>query len=528
MVSAEMREIVWKDVSRGIGDPDLQMVAVSPDNADIVYISSSNVVYKTADGGKKWDEVFSFRGMGNTINAIAITPTDTKIVYAGTDDGLYRSNDNGIKWEKIFSGIGDAERSILFIAVNPGDPDVIYIGTRAGLFLTGNKGRDWEKGRNLPSNTVVYYIAVDPSNPHIIYTATDKGLYKSLDSGAGWNRILKSNFTAEDIIEIETNEINEIAIEKKMSSVAIDPADSQTVYVGTFQGLLVSRDAGLTWEAAGSPGLISRNIRHIVINSTDADHLYAATGRGVFRYSKITKSWKELYKGIVTSNMRYLAFAPVARNGSPTFWAVTKRGVYKSMHVSTQQNIAPREDGIMKTEDAFSLFAHEPSIEEIRDAAVIYAEVHPDKIDKWRKAAAYKAWLPDLRFAYDKGKDWQNSYTYYKVDGQYEKFDDITEDRDKGWSISLTWELGDLIWNSAQTSIDTRSRLMVQLRDDILNEVTRLYFERRRLQIELIMSPTEDIKESIEKKLRLQELTANIDSLTGSYLSKRLSSELLF
>jgi len=40
----------------------------------------------------------------------------------------------------------------------------------------------------------------------------------------------------------------------------------------------------------------------------------------------------------------------------------------------------------------------------------------------------------------------------------------------------------------------------MQLRDDILDEVTRLYFERG----------------------RLQELTADIDGLTGGYLSRRL------
>ena len=42
-----------------------------------------------------------------------------------------------------------------------------------------------------------------------------------------------------------------------------------------------------------------------------------------------------------------------------------------------------------------------------------------------------------------------------------------------------------MIFSTEQTSIDVRSRLMVQLRDDILDEVTRLYFERRRLQLEL-------------------------------------------
>ena len=64
--------------------------------------------------------------------------------------------------------------------------------------------------------------------------------------------------------------------------------------------------------------------------------------------------------------------------------------------------------------------------------------------------------------------------------------------------------------------------ILVKLREDILNEFTRLNFERRRLQHEMLLSPSTDTMEKIEKKLRLQELTASIDALTGSYLSKRL------
>jgi hypothetical protein len=82
--------------------------------------------------------------------------------------------------------------------------------------------------------------------------------------------------------------------------------------------------------------------------------------------------------------------------------------------------------------------------------------------------------------------------------------------------------LGELVWNNDQTSIDTRSRLMVQLRDDVLNEVTRLYFERKRLQAELLHSPPQGVMEKVEKELRLQELTADIDAITGFYLSMRL------
>ena len=61
---------------------------------------------------------------------------------------------------------------------------------------------------------------------------------------------------------------------------------------------------------------------------------------------------------------------------------------------------------------------------------------------------------------------------------------------------------------------------MVQLRNDILDEVTKLYFERRRLAVELERGAFSESEEEL-KHLRLEELTASIDALTGGYMSRR-------
>jgi hypothetical protein len=63
---------------------------------------------------------------------------------------------------------------------------------------------------------------------------------------------------------------------------------------------------------------------------------------------------------------------------------------------------------------------------------------------------------------------------------------------------------------------------MVQLRDDILDEVTKLYFERLRVKAELDNLAIEDRKKRFEKELRIAELTANLDALTGGYFSQQI------
>ena len=61
-----------------------------------------------------------------------------------------------------------------------------------------------------------------------------------------------------------------------------------------------------------------------------------------------------------------------------------------------------------------------------------------------------------------------------------------------------------------------------QLRNDILDDLRRAYYERKRLQFDLMMSPPRDVRSRFDRELRIQELTQAIDDLTGNYLSDNI------
>jgi hypothetical protein len=164
------------------------------------------------------------------------------------------------------------------------------------------------------------------------------------------------------------------------------------------------------------------------------------------------------------------------------------------------------------------------SVKEVQRMAIAYAEVDPEKIDNWRKAAKIKAILPKVSFDISESDDgnveiYKSATKYYIVNGPREI--------DRDWSVGLSWDLSDLIWNDAQTSIDVRSKLMVQMRNDILEEVTRLYFERIRLESELLdLAESSDKDRDIRrKKIRIEEITAYIDAYTGGGFSSKILSK---
>jgi hypothetical protein len=59
-------------------------------------------------------------------------------------------------------------------------------------------------------------------------------------------------------------------------------------------------------------------------------------------------------------------------------------------------------------------------------------------------------------------------------------------------------------------------------RDSLLKAVTKTYFARRKLQIDLMLNPPSDITEKLEMDLRLQEMTAQLDAQTGGWFSKNI------
>jgi hypothetical protein len=103
------------------------------------------------------------------------------------------------------------------------------------------------------------------------------------------------------------------------------------------------------------------------------------------------------------------------------------------------------------------------------------------------------------------------------------KFITGPEDVNKTFDTDLSWNLGDMLYSSDQTSIDSREKLMVELRNNLLSEATRIYYERRRLQIGLLFTPSSSEREHLENLLRLDELTTLLDGMTDGFFSKRLA-----
>jgi len=368
--------------------------------------------------------------------------------------------------------------------VRPSGGTMIFVGTRSGLFVSRDGGRNWNKVRGMPADLSVRKLLYADS---VIYALTDRGLYRGYDNGSSWKisygtvPVRKDGYSGSGEDSLSGGVEPERG--RSLTSLVAAPNDPDKLFMGTTSGLIVSEDGGRTWKTSRFAGITGAEVRALSTASDDMLTIFAATGNGLYCLDPVSGKSLRLYKGLLTEDVQDVA---VTVNPYGPVMVATGRGLY----ISYIDAGAASYDSAVKTDNALWIFSGEPTIAEVREAAIRYAEVDPAKIRKWRRAASNRAWLPDLHISFDRNRDWQSSTYFYSTTTQKYKDDDITKGNDGGWSVSLTWELGDLIWNDAQTSIDARSRLMVQLRDDIVNEVTRLYFERRRLQIKMLLRPS--------------------------------------
>lgn len=485
------KEKVWQEF-HGLTVTNFYSFCFIPRHKDFILAGTDESVIKINIQNKDSKEVLSVQGDNKEINYLASKNFRGKACFfAATGNGLYLSRDTGKNWARVFEGKSDSERICNFVETNK---DKVFVATNTGLFYSRDL-KTWNKPSAEFSNDKILNIVTDFTNSKIIYLASAKGVFKSVDNGDTWQRIFV--WLPQDPSQQDQDDDNEkpdsLVAYSEIKFITQDKSNSKQLYLATDFGIFHSQDSGKTWQRFNDDGIFDRKLIQVLAFSDN--EIYALSRRNVFEYDG--DSWHNIYRGLDAENLRFFD-----KDYEGNLWLATKEGLFK-----TKEEIVQERKSFAKDKKALEHFNNEPTIQDIQKVAIRYAEVHPNKIKFWRSQAKVRAIMPELGLTYDK--------TIYSYGGDF-----LIGPKD--WGVNFKWDLADLIYNPEQTSIDVRSRLMVQLRDDILNEVTRLYFERRRLQVELLNVNNQDSEKYIQKQIRLEELTASIDALTGGYLTKAL------
>jgi hypothetical protein len=155
-------------------------------------------------------------------------------------------------------------------------------------------------------------------------------------------------------------------------------------------------------------------------------------------------------------------------------------------------------------------FAGEPSVRELQRAAARLAELHPERVQSWLHRVGKAGLLPTLRVRVGRGLDELTRDTYGRP---------IFSSTDT-WRVEVeaTWALDRLVFDRNELRASREAQRTGGRREELLVRIAQLYFERRRLQVDAILTP--DSPSATDRAIEIEELTAVLDGLTDGALTK--------
>lgn len=507
----------WAAVE-GLPEADIRFIKIVAASQETWWAGGRGGLYVSQNAGASWKMSLKLRDFRGGINDLAIQSSGQKL-WAATDEGIYASDDAGKKWKRIFRRADEHEENALSLAVHPANVDEIYVGTKRGLFVSQDGGGRWIPAPGLNDEIRQILILRNGSvvavNGHALWWRTDS---------LAWERrgMFSLSSAQEDDVEtsdsgIETEDDLHLSL---FASSAVE-LDSDHLLWAKEGWLYEVREEGRKVDALPQGSFPTISAKLCAADVT-RDKIFIPTEAGIYVWDTETSRVKRWISEIPGTKILALDYSSAA----DSILAATERGVFVMKHPEVTMFLNQRiQDRGLSAEALMDHFREEPNVNALQDVAMRYAEVHPDKILAWRNAAARKAWLPSLNLGYDTSQD-QNIDLDRGGTGDPDTFIEGPAENGKDVGLGLSWDLSELIWSTDQTTIDNRSKLMVQLRDDLLTQLNLLYFSRRRLQIEELLDASTDLETILERKMKIQEYTAGLDALTGGYFSAHLKPTL--
>ncbi|MBI4398905.1 MAG: hypothetical protein HY586_07240 [Candidatus Omnitrophica bacterium] len=477
----------------------------------IIFLDSRHRLWRSLDEGGHWTRVFELSGKTEAeIHRSYVSPHHPSTLYLLSTEGLFISQDLGNEFKLLFSPPNAKERNCTCLTFHPTDPDILLLGTQGGLFWTLDGGETWQRELfTLGAKTILKILLPESSRDNEFLILTSSSIYAVSRNGKNLKQLYSSGLPAEAEAE-ETPQAQQMLFD-------ICRFES-SLLLASVTGMLESKDGGANWRAFPMFGLGSKKIYRIAAAGRN-QRLFAATDSGVYQYEARENRWHPLKNGMDGVRIHDLSFHG---GEEEKLYAVNSSGVY-SLALSPIEIRAGWLEEVpgVSPEAARFYFLREPDIRGVHEAVMGYSGVHPQKIDRWQRESRLRNFLPRVSAGLSRSRA-QNVDIDRGGTNNPDVF--IAGPEESSWDeqINVTWSLADLIWSPDQTAIDSRSKLMTELRSELLSNVTRIYFERQRKIMELMLEPPEDIRSQIQRAQEIRELTAHLDAYTGGYFTREL------
>ena len=237
---------------------------------DTVYAGIEDAaLFRSTDGGKKWQELSGLRGHGSgprwspgaggmCLHTIVLDPSNPQRIFiAISAAGAFRTDDGGATWLPINQGLrsahipdptADVGHCVHRIAMHPSRPGILFMQKHWDVMRSSDGGDSWQEvSGNLPTD-FGFTIDVHAHEPETIYVVPIKSdsehyppdgklrVYRSRTGGNEWEPLTKGLPQSDCYVNVLRD------------AMAVDSLDECGVYFGTTGGQVYgSADAGDSW-----------------------------------------------------------------------------------------------------------------------------------------------------------------------------------------------------------------------------------------------------------------------------------------
>ncbi len=467
--------------------------------------------------------------LGLKINDIYI---DAKDFYLATDMGIFQN------YRRIFTK--EACNQVIKTS------NKIYAACLRGIYSadvdkkTLQTDFNWQLDEYSPQNA--NFITLNKSQTHVVYASADNGFYYYDSRKHKWfNRSygLKRDFH-------DSFGFGRFWIDR----------DSSTIYLASSSGVYTSNNQGQTWLKSNA-GLRSDPDGFFTVRQiTMADgQLLLLSANGLY-VSQVTKnlSWKLIdisnSKNDSDYNPSYYSVDTTKADGKEKLILSNSQGQIFSLGltpvITGSVALDNTENGSLSAQDLgpsipapvndliFKVLKSEPKIQDLHKIALEFAGIPTgQKFSAYKRQARLRNIIPDFDASMTRANqdflsletnanDSFNSNTS-SISSDYEKNNLNKNDNNINSGVKLSWKLSNLIYDPEINNINTSARITANVRENILTELTQIYYARKELLYRLLdQSSREELQEFFPEKLKLSEYTAQLDARTGAWFSAEL------
>jgi photosystem II stability/assembly factor-like uncharacterized protein len=272
----------WQPVGPDGGT--LRSLTFDPKNPDRIFLgTSAGRLYLSTDNGASWSR-YAHLGSATemVLDHVIIDPANSRNIYVAawnaqspnSDGDIFRSRDGGKTWDLMADMHG---KSIRALAMAASDTKTLVAGALDGIYRTRDGGDTWT--RISPEHHAeiknVESVAIDPANPDIIYAGTWHLPWKTDDGGKTWHSIKKGVIDDSDVFTI-----------------LIDSQNPASLYISACSGIYRSETAGEMFRKIQGIPYSARRTRMLQMDPTDHKTVYAGTTEGLWKTTDGGANWK--------------------------------------------------------------------------------------------------------------------------------------------------------------------------------------------------------------------------------------------